>query len=239
MKKCSVEGCEKIHFGLGYCQKHRRDFVKYGKPRKFRLQHNDKCCVCKSTFRMALVDDKVYCGKHKQQISKYGYVLKRTIRTPNKIVICNDFAYMKIYNIKKEFLYKTKIDLDDVDRVKNIKWHDSKGYVLSAKHGYLSRFLLNYEGEDVVDHINRNPLDNRKRNLRVISQNRNTKNRSVSIKNTSGITGITYDKSRKKWVSQFTYNYKKVFHKRFDTFEEAVQSRENIELKYYGEVIER
>lgn len=31
-RKCSVDGCNRKHFGLGYCQKHRRAFVLYGDP---------------------------------------------------------------------------------------------------------------------------------------------------------------------------------------------------------------
>ena len=65
----------------------------------------------------------------------------------------------------------------------------------------MSRLLMNCPQGMVVDHINHNPLDNRKENLRVCTQRENTLNKSKQSNNTSGYTHIFYDKSlsKNKW----------------------------------------
>lgn len=53
--------------------------------------------------------------------------------------------------------------------------------------------------KQLIDHINGNPADNRFANLRVVSQQENMMNRSVRVTNTSGITGVDFNKNSGKW----------------------------------------
>lgn len=78
------------------------------------------------------------------------------------------------------------IDPEDFERVSKYKWraNDNKSgnsasiyHARNDKVGYMHRFILNYTGDKVVDHINGNPLDNRKENLRIVSQKKNCNNR--------------------------------------------------------------
>ncbi|MGN4578378.1 AP2 domain-containing protein [Bacillus cereus group sp. MYBK74-1] len=62
------------------------------------------------------------------------------------------------------------------------------------------------------------------------TQQRNTR---VSKSNKLGIKGVTYDKSRDKYVAQLYVNGKRVLHKRFDTLEEAINSRKEAEEKHW------
>ena len=50
-----------------------------------------------------------------------------------------------------------------------------------------------------IDHINGNSLDNRWINLRSVTYQENTCNRRKMKSNTSGVTGVTWDKSRDAW----------------------------------------
>jgi hypothetical protein len=52
---------------------------------------------------------------------------------------------------------------------------------------------------ELVDHINRNPADNRIINLRLANKSINAINSYASTKNTSGFKGVSWSKGMKKW----------------------------------------
>lgn len=59
-------------------------------------------------------------------------------------------------------------------------------------------------------------------------------NQRTSTNNTSGRTGVSWDKSRGKWSAKIMKDRKSINLGRFDTKEEAILAREQGELKYYG-----
>lgn len=52
-----------------------------------------------------------------------------------------------------------------------------------------------------VDHINREPSDNRWANLRRATRSENNRNTRLYRNNTSGMRGVSWDKSKQKWVA--------------------------------------
>jgi len=79
--------------------------------------------------------------------------------------------------------YDFVIDFEDFEKIKDYKWHIVSGYIGSdiindnkAKALYLHNVImdkLTFDGKgqkETVDHINRNPMDNRKCNLRILTQ---------------------------------------------------------------------
>lgn len=144
-------------------------------------------------------------------------------------------------NNNQEFYF----DLEDYDKIKSYCWFKSgRGYIESNminKQGArilikLHRFVMNVETREIIiDHINRNKVDCRKQNLRKYNQNKNSKNTSLSKNNTSGIIGVSWEKSRQKWKAQIKVNYKAMSLGRYDDKEEAIKARLEAEQKYFGE----
>jgi len=72
----------------------------------------------------------------------------------------------------------------------------------------LSRVIINAIKDKVVDHKNRNPMDNRKQNLRLCTHKENSRNISVRKQCRSGLKGVNWNKTNKKYVAEIRYNDK-------------------------------
>lgn len=113
---------------------------------------------------------------------------------------------------------KLKIIVDDEDYplLSRFNWYISDmGYAMTQMtgHKHIRMHILIYgampQRHLVIDHKNRNKLDNRKNNLRAVTISENVKNREAK--------GICFDKSRNKWIVR----YHKKFYGRYTTIKEA------------------
>jgi hypothetical protein len=111
----------------------------------------------------------------------------------------NGIKYVIMSVLKNGENYHSIIDFEDGEKVKKYSWHITSGYLGTAivdngkrKELFLHNLIMNkltFEGKgqlETVDHINRNRLDNRKKNLRIISQseqllNQNKKERKIQF----------------------------------------------------------
>jgi hypothetical protein len=132
-------------------------------------------------------------------------------------------------------------DLENYEKIKNLTWYDAKtGYVKTKSFHksptiLLHRFIMNCVNDDfIVDHINRNPLDNRKSNLRIGTMSDNQHNRKLSKNNKSGIIGV--QKQLNKWNASICVNYKKFNLGTYEKFEEAIVARLQAEKIFFGEI---
>lgn len=140
-----------------------------------------------------------------------------------------------LYNKQGKKIEKAIINVEVIDVVLQYKWHLHGGYVFSNQVGLLHRFLMNPSDDMVVDHINHNKLDNRRENLRVCTAHQNSMNQSKRCNNTSGVTGIVWDKLRNKWKAQICINSKTKHLGYYTTKEEAIEARRQAEIEYFGE----
>ena len=60
-------------------------------------------------------------------------------------------------------------------------------------------------------------------------------NNAPSKNNTSGKTGVSWNKSRMKWEAYIWHNKKKIFLGGYLSKEEAIAARKEAEIKYFGE----
>lgn len=133
-----------------------------------------------------------------------------------------------------------KLDNDDYDSFKNYSFNVSKSgnflYVrvnINGKKSYLHRLITNAKNGVVVDHKNRDTLDNRKSNLQVCTHQENLRNQKRK-ENKSGHTGVCWNKNAKKWTAQIKHNYKKIHLGVFENLNDAVIARKNAEKLYWN-----
>lgn len=133
---------------------------------------------------------------------------------------------------------KFLFDTDDWDLVTSYYWREgSNGYIIACGNSWriqLHRLLMGFPDNMVVDHVNGDITDNRKANLRVCTQHDNSMNCKISKNNTSGCTGVVWNKGKKKWTAQICYNYKTYCLGHFNKFDDAVKARKEAEEKYFG-----
>ena len=99
----------------------------------------------------------------------------------------------------------------------------------------LHRLITNCERNKIVDHIDHNPLNNRRNNLRVCTIAENGMNRKPNYNSVSGCTGVGFDNSRKKWTAHIKVKaLNKNLHKYCNTKEEAIEQRRQWELEFWG-----
>lgn len=70
--------------------------------------------------------------------------------------------------------------------------------VIAVLHGYNITGL-------VVDHINGIPSDNRIENLKICTDAENSRNRKIQYNNTSGVSGVNFNKHKKTWIALIRY----------------------------------
>lgn len=89
----------------------------------------------------------------------------------------------------------------------------------------------------VVDHINGNPLDCRRENLRLLTCQENNRNTDADRSHRKGGTlGVIWDKSRDRWMAYITVSGKMKNLGRYDRLEDAVAARLAGEEAHFGDV---
>jgi hypothetical protein len=83
-----------------------------------------------------------------------------------------------------------------------------------------------------LDHINGNGCDNRLCNLREATPTINARNKRLYKNNHGGISGVHYDKDRKRWRASIGVKGTCVKLGRFKKFKDAVRARLDAESKY-------
>jgi hypothetical protein len=145
----------------------------------------------------------------KQAKERSPFTRARGASTPNRYQIEGKIAYIELTDRQDNIVAEALVSLIDLPRVLAAgRWHRNertKGLAYcgrsyrrkedgKASLQWLHRFILG-EPDGVCDHINGNGLDNRRGNLRVVTQAENQQNRHrTSAK--SGVVGVHWDRRR-------------------------------------------
>ena len=137
------------------------------------------------------------------------------------------------------------VDADDYERVSQYHWYvDTEArrktaYARSRVDGrqvFMHRFIMNARPGQIMDHINRNGLDNRKANLRFVTVSQNHMNRVKSKRGmTSKYKGVSRCKwGTKRWRADLQVNGKE-FYVYCKTEIEAARAYDEMAKQHYGE----
>ena len=171
----------------------------------------------------------------------------RQSRGRNNVEILDDFVSISTKNGETflmdydDYLNSEKDDIhwyihENTHATKEEKYVISKRKIDSRYNVVkLHNYIMNPPDNMVVDHIDGNTMDNRKSNLRIVTQQQNSWNKSVAVNNTSGVKGVSRVRRSGKWVSRITHNGKRITLGTFENFQDAVLARVEAEKELYGE----
>lgn len=211
----------------------KRDWYKRNNPDAYAERELHFCVTCGKPAESRFQGGEWYCNLHWQRMSRYGTTDNPPRESKNTFTVDSGLLYIR--TTQGETIV---VDSDDAPALRQYSWCVSKtGYAVARINGKvikLHRYLLNPSPKLVVDHINGNKLDNRRENLRVCQQSRNSKNVSIKPSNTSGFPGI-----RKlpdgKFNVRITVDRKGMHVGNFETIEQAIAARIKAESEHYGE----
>ena len=195
-----------------------------------------KKCKTFKTLEMAITF-REECLNEIQKIeeeNKQNYYSQSIIRNEEGI------AFIHIQHEDKEY----ECLVDDYkwhDLTYNMSWYYNNGYVqtnIDKTPKQLQRYLYEKYLSDVdisklkIDHINRNPFDNRMSNLDPVTNGINGYNRGET-KNKWGYRGV--GKKGEKFYAKIIYEGKQYNTTSFETVEEAALSYNELAKQYYGD----
>lgn len=134
------------------------------------------------------------------------------------------------------------IDDENYDQFKDHVWSlDSNGYAhrcYKLKSGVVhiwphKMILGNRPKNKIIDHINRNKLDNRKENLRFCTYTQNRYNSTKRKDNNSGTTGIYWNKVDLSWYTKIIKQGRLMFYKQNKNIQVVIDARNKAMQKYF------
>lgn len=149
------------------------------------------------------------------------------MRVKRPIRIEGDIAYVPL-----TMGYEAVIDAADVHLIEGYNWSAQPGVstVYAARRKTIGgrlctirmhRVLMGDPSGLDVDHRDRDGLNNRRSNLRCATRSENNRNQPTPKHNTSGLKGVTWDRSRNMWRSQIKLHGKTHTLGRFHSPDEA------------------
>ncbi|MBT7069674.1 MAG: hypothetical protein HN975_02135 [Anaerolineae bacterium] len=126
-------------------------------------------------------------------------------------------------------------------RICDSRWYYHLGYARTNRRKpnrqyqfFIHRLLLEQKPGIITDHIDRDKLNNRRSNLRTLTNRENTLNSGL-VKGFSRFRGVSWNKRRQYWESYIINNLKKYHLGCFTDEIEAAKCYNKVAEKYHGE----
>jgi hypothetical protein len=131
------------------------------------------------------------------------------------------------------------VDDKDFDYLNQFKWCYSHGYATrndypNSKKIYMHRVINQTPKGFETDHINRDKLDNQRKNLRTVKKIGNIHNIGIRKTNTSGCTGVYWNKVNKNWRVIIGFKSKSLEIGSFKSKMDAIFARKQAERIYWN-----
>lgn len=208
-----------------------------------------KCDICNKELeehKVCKAYSHILCAKHYQQFLKFGHPLDinpKSVADLNDIEYAPEGIWIITYSRRCEESGRCLIDNDDfAPEILKHKWRYWGGryFTGNKKPIDLARFIMELAGfsikNKIIDHINNNPADNRKANLRICTQSENCLNKSREFSATNLFKGIHWNEARKAYEIEIRYQGSRVHFTRQKDLADAVYVRyvaETILFKEY------
>lgn len=138
--------------------------------------------------------------------------------------------------------YTAIVDDCDLDRLCRHTWWANCSESVAAfttvkkRTVLMHRFIMNVaDGGPEIDHIDRNPLNNTRENLRFCSHSQNVANSIRRVKPASGFRGVYLDKRDMRWSANVYWGDRNHSAGRFATAIEAAKARDDLAIKIHQE----
>jgi hypothetical protein len=135
------------------------------------------------------------------------------------------------------------VDDADYDPLRRFEWWLSKnGYAVGFvpadgkfRLTYMHRLILNAAPGQLVDHINRNPLDNQRTNLRLATPRQNGQNKRISRLSHTHLKGVGWHKRRCRYHARIQFQGIRYHLGFFDDAREAALAYDAAARTLFGE----
>jgi len=132
------------------------------------------------------------------------------------------------------------VDAADYEWLSQWTWHLNTGYAVRYEKGkliYMHREIMQPPKGKIVDHKNRNKLDNTRDNLRVCTPRENACNRDKRRGTSSRFRGVCYSKRYGKWYAAIKSEGKCIYLGYFTEEVEAARAYDRKAVELFGEIV--